>query len=125
MKKTFALLILAIVVGSGFLFQSCKKEVTETNMVIRNWSLVSKTVLGVSVMTDCDKDSQWNFKADGTYVIKDACNSTKTGTWVLAKDGKTLTLDDVTAYKVVDNTILKLIIEMQVGDLGLVRWSFN
>lgn len=125
MKKTFALLILAIFVGAGFLFQSCEKETTEVNMIVRNWSLVSKTVLGVDVMTDCEKDAQWNFKTDGVYVIEDACNSTKTGTWVLAKDGQTLTLDDVTAYKVVDNTILKLIIEMQVGDVGLVRWTFN
>ncbi|HCY00821.1 MAG TPA: hypothetical protein DG754_11845 [Bacteroidales bacterium] len=125
MKKTFGLLILAIFVGSGFLFESCKKETTEVNMIIRNWNLVSKTVLGVDIATDCEKGSKWNFKADDTYVIKDNCDQTKTGTWKLADNGETLTLDNLTAYKVIENSIVKLVIEMQVGDVGLVRWTFD
>lgn len=125
MKKKFSLLILATCVLSGFLFTSCEKEKTEVNMIVRNWTLVSKTVLSVSVATDCEKNSTWNFKADDTYVIKDSCDDTKTGTWKVADDGKTLTLNDITAYKVIENTLLDLVIEMQVGEIGLVRWTFN
>ena len=94
-------------------------------MIVRNWNLVTKTVLGVNVATDCEKDSKWNFKSDETYVIKDNCDNTQTGTWKLAEDGKTLTLDGITAYKVIENSLTKLEIEMQVGEIGLVRWSFN
>lgn len=125
MKKIFGLLILAICGLTALQFTSCEKETTEVNMIVRNWNLVSKTVLGVSVATDCEKNSTWNFKSDETYVIKDSCGDTKTGTWKLDDDGKTLTLNDVTAYKVVENTLLDLVIEMQVGDMGLVRWTFN
>ena len=125
MKQKIGLLILAISVLSGTLFTSCKKEKTEVNMIVRNWTLQSKTVLGVSVITDCEKNSTWNFKSDETYVIKDSCDDTKTGTWKLADDGKTLTFNDLTAYKVVENTLLDLVIEMQVGELGLVRWTFK
>ncbi|MDD2564751.1 MAG: lipocalin family protein [Salinivirgaceae bacterium] len=125
MCKKIGLLFLAICVASGLLFQSCKKETTEVNMIIRNWTLVSKTVAGVNIATDCDTDSKWNFKTDETYVIKDNCDETLTGTWSLADDGKTLTLDDITAYKVIENSVTKLVIEMQVGEIGLIRWSFN
>ena len=125
MKKNWGFLLLAICVIPAFLFTSCKKETTEVNMIVRNWNLVSKTVLGVSVATDCEKNSTWNFKSDETYVIKDSCDDTKTGTWKLADDGQTLTLNDVTAYKVIENSLVDLVIEMQVGDLGLVRWTFN
>jgi len=125
MKTKLGLLTVAFCVLSAFLFTSCEKEKTEVNMVVRNWNLVSKTVLGVNVATDCEKNSTWNFKSDGTYVIKDNCNNTQTGTWKLAEDGKTLTVDDATAYKVIENSISKLEIELQVGEIGLVRWSFN
>ena len=124
MKRKLGLLVLAICVLSGFLLTSCEKETTETNMIIRNWALVSKTVAGVNIATECEKSSKWDFKFDGSYVIKSGCD-TKAGTWTLADDGKTLTLDNITAYKVIENSIVKLVIEMQVGDLGLVRWSFN
>ena len=93
-------------------------------MIVKNWTLVSKTVLGVNVATDCENNSKWNFKADETYAIY-SCDPTRTGTWKLADDGKTLTLDNITAYKVIESSIDKLVIEMQVGDIGLVRWSFN
>lgn len=125
MKKKLSLLILAICVVTGFLFVSCEKETTETNMIIRNWNLVSKNVGALNVTTDCELGAKWNFKADGTYVIKDVCDNVETGTWLLAADGKTLTLDGAKAYKVVENTLLKLVIELQVNDVGLVRWSFN
>ena len=94
-------------------------------MIVRNWNLVSKTVLGVNVATDCEKGSKWNFKSDGTYVVNDNCSNTQTGTWKLSADGKTLTLNDVTAYQVIESSISKLVIEMQVGQIGLVRWTFN
>ena len=125
MKKISNLLLVAIVALSGFLFTSCKKEATETNMIIRNWTLQSKTIAGLNVATDCEKLSKWNFKSDGTYAIYDACNNTQTGTWKLAEDGKTLTLDNKTIYQVIENSIDKLIIELQIGDVGLVRWTFN
>ena len=125
MKIKWGLLILAICVVSGFLFTSCEKEKTETNMIIKKWTLVSKTVAGVDIATACENNSKWDFKSDGSYVIKDSCDDTKTGTWTLADDGKTLTLNSITAYKVIENSILNLIIEMQVGDLGLVRWTFK
>jgi len=48
----------------GFLSTSCIKETTEANMVVRNWTLDTKTVAGLNVATDCEKDSKWNFKAD-------------------------------------------------------------
>ena len=115
----------AVFVMAGFLFTSCEKETTETNMIIRNWTLKSKTVAGVNIALECEQDAKWDFKLDGSYVIKDNCNNTKAGTWKLAEDGKTLTLDNITAYKVIDNSITKLVIEMQVGDIGLVRWTFN
>lgn len=124
MKKSLGLLGVVIIVMSLFLFASCEKERTETNMVIRNWSLVSKTVAGVDVAAACEKNSKWNFKSDGTYVISESCNNSS-GTWKLAEDGKTLTLNGITAYKVIDNSLLKLVIEMQVATIGLVRWSFN
>ena len=95
MKKRLGLLMFAICVVAGFLFTSCEKE------------------------------AKWDFKADGSYVIKDNCNNTKAGTWKLADDGKTLTLDNITAYKVIENSIINLVIEMQVGDVGLVRWTFK
>ena len=125
MKTKLGLLTVAFCLLSGFLFTSCEKEKTEVNMIVRNWNLVSKTVLGVNVATDCEKNSTWNFKSDGTFVIKDNCNNTQTGTWKLADDGKTLTVNNATAYKVIENSISKLEIEMQVGEIGLVRWSFN
>ena len=125
MKKISFLLLIAIVAISGFLVTSCKKEATETNMIIRRWTLESKTIVGVNVATDCEKLSVWNFKSDGTYATYDSCDKTQTGTWKLANDAKTLTLDGVTAYAVVESTISKLVIEMQVGEIGLTRWSFN
>ena len=125
MKKINYLLLITFVVIAGFLSTSCKKETTEVNMVVRNWTLESKTVAGVNVATDCEKDAKWNFKADGTYAIYDACNNTSAGTWKLAADAKTLTLDNLTAYQVVENSPLKLVIEMQVGQIGLVRWTFK
>ena len=125
MRKNLGLLILAICVLSGFLFASCEKEKTETNMIIRNWTLVSKTVAGLSVATECEKNSTWNFKSDGTYVIKDNCANTQTGTWKVADDGKKLTFNDITAYQVIENSIVDLVIEMQVGQVGLVRWTFK
>lgn len=125
MKKSIGLLTLALCVLTALQFTSCEKEKTEVNMIVRNWNLVSKTVLGIDVATVCENGSTWNFKTDGTYVIKDSCDDTKTGTWKLADDGKTLTFNDVTAYQVIENTLVKLEIEMQVGELGLVRWTFN
>jgi heat shock protein HslJ len=125
MKKIKYLLIVTIITLSGIFFTSCKKETTEVNMVVRNWTLDTKTVAGLNVATDCEKDSKWNFKADGTYAIYDACNNTSTGTWKLAEDGKTLTLNNLTAYQVLENSPLKLVIEMQVGEIGLVRWTFK
>ena len=125
MKKINYLILVALVAIAGFFSTSCKKETTEVNMVVRNWTLESKTVLGVNVITNCETNSKWNFKADGTYVISDACNTTKTGIWKLAADAKTLTLDNITAYQVIENSPLKLVIEMQVGEIGLVRWTFK
>ena len=125
MKKVSYLLLIAIVAISGFLVTSCKKETTETNMVIRRWTLESKTIAGLNVATDCEKLAVWNFKSDGTYAIYDSCNKTLTGTWKLAADAKTLTLDNVTAYSVIESTLGKLVIEFQVGEIGLTRWSFN
>jgi len=125
MKKVSYLLLIAIVAISGFLVTSCKKETTETNMVIRRWTLESKTIAGLNVATDCEKLAVWNFKSDGTYAIYDSCNKTLTGTWELAADAKTLTLDGVTAYNVIENSLLKLVIEFHVGELGLTRWTFN
>ncbi len=125
MKRINYLLLVTIIAFSGFLMASCEKEKTEVNMVVRNWTLESKTIAGLDVASDCEDLSRWNFKADETYAIYDACDNTKTGTWKLADDAKTLTLDDLTAYKVIENSALKLVIELQVGDIGLVRWSFK
>lgn len=125
MKKFNYLLIVAIVALSGFLVTSCEKEKTEINMIVKNWTLETKTVASVDVITICENNSKWNFKGDGTYAIYDDCDNTQTGTWSLAEDGKTLTLDNNTFYQVIENSILKLVIELQVGDLGLVRWTFN
>lgn len=125
MKKINALLFVAVVVLSGFLVTSCKKETTEANMIIRNWNMESKTLLGVDVATNCENNSKWNFKSDGTFAIYDSCDNTQTGTWKLADDAKTLTLNDITVYQVIDISVGKLVIEMQVGGIGLIRWSFN
>jgi hypothetical protein len=125
MKKINYLVLISIVALSGFLFASCEKETTVVNMVVRNWTLESKTIAGTNVATDCEINSKWNFKSDGTYAIYDACDNTQTGTWKLADDAKTLTLNDLTAYKVIENSAFKLVIEMQVGEIGLVRWSFK
>lgn len=125
MKKISYLLLFAIVAFSGFLFTSCKKEATETNMIIRRWTLESMTIASLNVATDCQKLAVWNFKSDGTYAIYDSCNKTLTGTWKLAADAKTLTLDDITAYTVIESSLAKLVIEMQVGGIGLTQWSFN
>jgi len=125
MKKISYLLLIAIVAFSGFLFTSCNKEATETNMIIRRWTLESKTIAGLNVATDCEKLAVWNFKSDGTYAIYDSCDKTLIGTWKLAADAKTLTLDNITAYAVIESSLSKLVIEMQVGGIGLTRWSFN
>ena len=125
MKKTIYLLIVTIVALSGLLITSCKKEKTEVNMIVKNWTLESKTVAGLNVATTCENNSKWNFKNGGTYVINDDCSNTQTGTWKLADDAKTLTLDNNTIYKVIESSIAKLVIELQVGGVGLVRWTFN
>jgi len=125
MKKINYLLFIAIVAFAVFLSTSCKKESTEVIMVVRNWTLDTKTVADINVATDCEKNSKWNFKADGTYAITDACSVTKTGIWQLATDGKTLTLDNITAYQVLENSPVKLVIQMQIGEIGLVKWSFK
>ena len=125
MKKISFLLLIAIVALSGFLVTSCKKEATETNMIVRRWTMETKTIVGVNVATDCEKLAVWNFKSYGTYAIYDSCDKTTTGTWKLAADGKTLTMDGITAYAVIESTISTLIIEMQVGNIGLTRWTFN
>ena len=125
MKKISFLLLIAIVALSGFLVTSCKKEATETNMIVRRWTMETKTIAGLSVATDCEKLAVWNFKSDGTYAIYDSCDKTITGTWKLAADGKTLTMDGITAYAVIESTIGKLVIDLQVGDIGLTRWTFN
>jgi hypothetical protein len=125
MKKISYLLLIAIVALSGFLVTSCEKEKTETDMIVRNWTLESKTIVGLNVATDCEKLAKWNFKSDGTYAIYDSCDKTLTGTWKLADDAKTLTLDNVTAYQVIENNLVKLVIELQVGEIGLVRWTFK
>ena len=125
MKKRLGLLAFVICVIAGFVFTSCEKETTETNMIVKNWTLKTKTVAGVNIAANCEMGSKWDFKLDGSYVIKDNCDVTKAGTWKLADDGKTLTLDNITAYKVIENSIVNLVIEMQVGDLGLVKWTFK
>ena len=125
MKKFNYLLIITIVALSGFLMTSCKKEKTEINMVVKNWTLESKTVAGIDIATSCESNSKWNFKNDGTYAIYDDCSNTQTGTWQLADDAKTLTLDNNTNYQVIENSIVKLVIELQIGGVGLVRWTFN
>ena len=125
MKRIIFFWLVGIAVLSGFLATSCKKEATETNMIIRNWTMASKTITGLSVATDCEKLSKWNFKSDGTYAIYDSCNNTQTGTWKLADDAKTLTLDGLKAYAVIEGTISNLVIELQVGTVGLTRWTFN
>ena len=125
MKKISYLLLIAIVAFSGFLFTSCNKEATETNMIIRRWTLESKTIAGLNVATDCEKLAVWNFKSDGTYAIYDSCDKTLIGTWKLAADAKTLTLDGITAYAVIESSLTTLVIQIQVGDIGLTKWSFN
>lgn len=106
MKTKFGLLFIVMVVMSAFLFQSCKKEKTQTNMIIKNWTLVSKNLSdsGSSIMTECEKNSKWNFQVENLYVIKDNCDNTLTGTWSLAEDGKTHTLDNNTSYSVIKNS---------------------
>jgi len=122
MKKNNYLLFLVVIAFSGILFTSCEKE---TNMIVRNWTLESKTIAGVDVATACETNSRWNFKADGTYAIYDSCDKTQTGTWSLADDSKTLTLDNVAVYQVNKNSVTSLVIEMEVGGINLVIWSFN
>jgi len=125
MKRISFLLLIAMVALSGFLVTSCKKEATETNMIVRRWTMETKTIAGLNVATNCEKLAVWNFKSDGTYAIYDSCDKTITGTWKLAADAKTLTMDGITAYAVIESTISTLVIEMQVGGVGLTRWSFN
>lgn len=125
MKKINYLLMIAIVALSGFFITSCNKEKTEVNMIIKDWTLVSKTVAGLNITTSCESNSKWNFKSDETYAIYDDCGDTQSGTWKLADDATTLTLDDHTIYKVVENSVNKLVIELEIGEVGLVRWSFN
>lgn len=124
MKKYFGLLMLAVVVLSGFLFSSCKKEKTEVNMIVKNWTLESKTVAGLDVTLDCEENAKWDFKSDDTYAITNSC-SNKTGRWTLAEDGKKLTLDGVEAYEVITSTVSTLVIELKVGGLTLTRWTFK
>jgi flavin reductase (DIM6/NTAB) family NADH-FMN oxidoreductase RutF len=125
MKKINALLLVAVVALSGFLVTSCKKETTEAAMIVKNWNMESKTLVGVSVASNCETNSSWNFRSDGTFAIHDSCDNIQTGTWELAADAKTLTLNGITVYQVIEISIGKLVIEMQVGGYGLIRWSFN
>jgi hypothetical protein len=94
-------------------------------MIVRKWSLESKTVAGIDVTTDCELGAKWDFKSDGTYAIMDACDKTKTGTWSLAVDNTTLTMDNVTTYKVDKNSITTLVIEMVVAGVEVARWEFK
>ena len=125
MKKINYLLLIAVVALSGFLSTSCKKELTEVNLVVRNWTLQSKTIAGVDVATDCEDNSRWNFKSDGTYAITDACDNVQTGLWKLSDNGTTLTLNNVTTFSIIENKLDKLVIEYQVAGVGLTQWSFN
>ena len=77
MRKINYLLIVTIVALSGLFIISCEKEKTEINMIIKNWTLVSKTVVSLNVATSCETNSKWNFKNDGTYAINDNCNNTE------------------------------------------------
>lgn len=125
MKKISYLLLIVIVAFSGIVFTSCKKQAVETNMIVRKWTLASKTIAGINVASDCEKLAKWDFKSNGTYALLDACNTTKTGTWKLAADGNSLTLDNVDSYTVITSSLSSLVIEMQVGGIGLTKWSFN
>ena len=40
---------------------SCERKRWKLIGLIRNWTLLSKTILGVSVATDCEKKSTWDF----------------------------------------------------------------
>lgn len=125
MIKKFSLLILAFCVLSGTLLTSCKKEKVVANLIIKNWTLESKTVAGESIATVCEANSKWNFKADGTFTITDNCGEVKSGTWKLADDGSTITINNTITYQVVESSFSKLTIELQVADVGLVRWTFS
>jgi len=125
MKKIHYLLIVTIGVLSVFLFASFAKENIPVNPIVKVWTLQSKTVAGVTVATTCDPNSKWDFKADGTYVITDNCDSIESGAWKLSDDAKIITLDGVTAYNVVESSVGSLVIETKVVEIGLIRWSFN
>ncbi|SDC83791.1 lipocalin family protein [Williamwhitmania taraxaci] len=125
MKKISGLSIVAFGILSVFLFAFCAKENTEDNMSVKNWNLESKTIAGVNAGIDCDQNAKWIFKSDGSYVISDNCDNTESGTWKLAEEGKILTLDEVTSYNVIESSVGKLVIEMEVGEIGLIRWSFD
>ncbi len=58
MKKRLGLLVFAVCVIAGFIFISCEKETTETNMIIRSWTLKTKTVAGVNIATNCEQDAK-------------------------------------------------------------------
>lgn len=100
--KNLSLSVLLAVVLAGFTFTSCEKEdISKHTMILRNWTLVSETILGVEQFNSgCERDNVWNFKADKSFTIdpKVTCSDTekmKAGIWGLNEDATVITLDDV------------------------------
>ncbi len=129
MKKISLFMIVSLLLGA-FLFTSCKeKDVTETQMIVRNWTLKSIKVLGNErPLTTCETGQKWNFKSDNTYAIyyTEACGkTTSTGNWELSSDAKKLTLDGKTFYEVSEITPVKMVIKVKLLDLSIEEWTFN
>lgn len=122
-------MIASLLLGA-FLFTSCKeKDVTETQMIVRNGTLKSIKVLGNErPLTTCETGQKWNFKSDNTYAIyyTKACGrATATSNWELSSDGKKLTLNGIGVYEVSEITPLKMVIKVKLGDLSIEEWTFN
>ena len=82
-------------------FQSCKKDEAKSETEIltsTKWKWTSITVNGTEVIDDCQKDDIFIFATDSTYTVDpgkircDPDDKTRTDTWYLSDNGKSLFL---------------------------------
>ncbi len=129
MKTIKYLFIVLFALSVAFTFNSCSKEDTaKTFMVVNKWKPVSKKVIGIESIKDCEKDDVWDFKSDNTYAIRPGnvkCGSeeVKAGTWKL--EGSKLTLDGLGIYTVEEASPSELIIKVGTDNVDLTVWTFK
>jgi len=124
MKRVKYLIVLMFALTLGL--TSCTKD--EAKIASKTWKVVSMKMNETEMIQECDKDDVFTFTDDGKYTANPGTNKcdtddvTKTGSWSLSDDGKSLVLDGVTC-SVVELTKKSFIFSMTVGS-DVIQWGF-